>query len=459
VLHAVAGKTEVTGLHRLQCLPAIVAPHPERPTAFENHDVFIDRVGMGHDNESSFRMDPDYERDSSLGTVAAYNLDPLVQCLNREFLQRNDVGVGYRLREGVRGGPCTGNCKEQIVEVRASVHALVPWDWGSADPVSGPYWIMTSVLYSTISSIYIEHAVLGSYPLAGPLACRFFHRGLNDTYRVSGPNGRFGFRVYRASWRQQAAVAAELDALRHLDASGVSVSMPVSRSDGADITEVDAIEGVRAAVLFKWIDGVEPRYTDANQAALYGALAAQLHQANAGVPSSAVRPSLNRGSLFEEPIANLLSELGESPVLAARLWDLADRTNTRLIQAERELDWGFCHGDLHGGNARVLNNRLTLFDFDCCAHGWQIYDLATYRWAARLRRAEENAWPSFKEAYLKARPSAAAWMKWVPLFMIVRHLWLMGLHVGNADEMGHGFATEEFFDRLITFCEEIESVT
>ena len=41
--------------------------------------------------------------------------------------------------------------------------------------------------------------------------------------------------------------------------------------------------------------------------------------------------------------------------------------------------------------------------------------------------------------------------------MIVRHLWLMGLHIGNADEMGHSFATEEFFDKLITFCEEIES--
>jgi hypothetical protein len=58
---------------------------------------------------------------------------------------------------------------------------------------------------------------------------------------------------------------------------------------------------------------------------------------------------------------------------------------------------------------------------------------------------------------LKARPSAAAWIEWVPLFMIVRHLWLMGLHISNADEMGRSFATEAFFDGLLTFCEEIES--
>jgi Ser/Thr protein kinase RdoA (MazF antagonist) len=336
--------------------------------------------------------------------------------------------------------------------------AFVPLEWGSADPVSGLYWIMTSVLYSTVSSLYIEHAVLENYPLDGPLTCRFFHRGLNDTYRVSGPGGRFGFRVYRASWRQQDTVAAELDALRHLDASGVSVSTPVTRSDGADITEIDAIEGTRAGVLFKWIDGVEPQYTDAKRAALYGAVAAQLHQASVRIPPSAVRPPLDRVSLLEEPIANLLCELAEEPVLAARLWELADRTNTRLVQAERELDWGFCHGDLHCGNARVHDNRLALFDFDCCAQGWQIYDLATYRWAARLRRAEETAWPSFSEAYLNARPSAAAWIKWVPLFMLVRHLWLMSLHISNADEMGGGFATQEFFDKLITFCEELEPV-
>jgi Ser/Thr protein kinase RdoA (MazF antagonist) len=316
---------------------------------------------------------------------------------------------------------------------------------------------MTSVLYSTISAVYIEHAVLGSYPLDRPLACRFFHRGLNDTYRVSGPSGKFAFRVYRASWRQQHAVAAELDALRHLDASGMAVSMPVSRSDGTDITEIDAIEGVRAAVLFKWIAGSEPQYTDPVHAALYGAVAARLHHASERIPPSAVRPKLDRVSLFEMPIANLLSELEENPVLAARLWGLADRTNSRLIQAERELEWGFCHGDLHGGNVRILDERLTLFDFDCCAHGWQIYDLATYRWAARLRRAEETAWPAFEDAYLKARPSAAAWIQWVPLFMIVRHLWLMGLHISNAEEMGRSFATEAFFDGLLTFCEEIES--
>jgi Ser/Thr protein kinase RdoA (MazF antagonist) len=315
---------------------------------------------------------------------------------------------------------------------------------------------MTSVLYSTISSVFIEHSVLSSYTLARPLTCKFFQRGLNDTYAISGATGKFALRVYRASWRQLDAVAAEIAALRYLDASGVLVSRPVARSDGTDITAVDAIEGPRAAVLFEWAEGVEPQYTDPAHAALYGAVAAHLHQAGEAVPISPARPSLDRVALLEEPIANLLCELGDRPVLAARLWDLADRTNERLIHAERMLGWGFCHGDLHGGNARVLNDNLTLFDFDCCAHGWQVYDLATYRWAARLRHAEETAWPPFREAYLRARPSAGAWMGWVPLFMILRHLWLMGLHIGNAEEMGRSFATDEFFDNLLKFCEALE---
>jgi hypothetical protein len=117
---AVAGKAVVTGLHPLEALFAVVPAHPECPTAFEDHDVFINRVGMGHDDEPRFSMDPNDKRFT----------------------------------------------RPRI----------------SSDPVS--------------------------YPLDAPLACKFFHRGVNDTYLVSSPSGRFVFRVYRASWRQQEAVAA-----------------------------------------------------------------------------------------------------------------------------------------------------------------------------------------------------------------------------------------------------------
>lgn len=316
---------------------------------------------------------------------------------------------------------------------------------------------MNSTVYSTLSGAALERSVLTEYPLAEPLACRLFHRGLNDTYLVLANGNRFALRLYRANWRSPPAVAAELEAILCLDARGVPISMPHARRDGGLITTVQAAEGSRSAVMFHWAHGVEPQYNDAAHAALFGRSAACLHKATADVPMSSTRPAVDRVSLLEAPCALLAAELSEHPPLSRRLRELMERTRARLSQAEAALSWGFCHGDLHGGNARIFNDRLTLFDLDCCGHGWQLYDLATYRWAARLRRLEERSWPAFRLAYLQERPEAAAWMEWVPLFMILRHLWLMGLHIRNAEEMGRSFATEAFFDGLVTFCEEIEA--
>jgi Ser/Thr protein kinase RdoA (MazF antagonist) len=130
----------------------------------------------------------------------------------------------------------------------------------------------------------------------------------------------------------------------------------------------------------------------------------------------------------------------------------------RLVCGQERLwDWGFCHGDLHDGNAHVDGERLTLFDFDCCGPGWRVFDLATYRWAARLRQVEEQAWKPFVEAYLQVRPAAASTIELVPLFVILRHIWLQGYHVWNSVEAGANFQSDGFFEHLVGFCEQIES--
>lgn len=45
------------------------------------------------------------------------------------------------------------------------------------------------------------------------------------------------------------------------------------------------------------------------------------------------------------------------------------------------LDWGICHGDLHGNTnaAFAENGELTHYDFDLCGYGWRAYDIAEFR--------------------------------------------------------------------------------
>ena len=315
-----------------------------------------------------------------------------------------------------------------------------------------------TVLYSTFSSAAIKQLVLSHYDLDDSAECTFFNRGLNDTYRVSVQDRQFALRLYRSRWRTREAVMGELAALLHIGGKGLPIATPIARSDGELMTEVPAPEGPRWAALFNWVKGTEPTYRDETHARLYGTLAAQLHRATDDLPSSATRSPLDLNYLLERPLESLRPALKSRPALAARFDAVVDRVRTRVESAkERLLDWGFCHGDLHCGNARIDGQRLSLYDFDCCGPGWRLYDLATYRWAARLRQFEGGAWKPFKEAYLEVRPAAADTLELAPLFVILRHIWLQGYHVWNATEDGSSMQTDGYFDYLVKFCEHIES--
>ena len=315
-----------------------------------------------------------------------------------------------------------------------------------------------AILYSTFSSEAIRQLLLSQYDFDESVECVFFNRGLNDTYLVSVQDRRFALRLYRSRWRTREAVMGEVAALLHIGSKGIPVATPVARSDGELVTDVDAPEGPRWAVLFNWVKGGEPIYRNETHARLYGTLAAQLHIAADDLPSSAGRSSLDMDYLLERPLESLRPALKSRPLIAARFDAVVDRVRARVERAKERLwDWGFCHGDLHFGNAHVDGQQLSLYDFDCCGPGWRVYDLATFRWAARLRQFEAGAWKPFSEAYLEVRPAAASTLELVPLFVILRHIWLQGYHAWNSVESGSSFQSDEYFDRLVAFCEHVES--
>ena len=316
------------------------------------------------------------------------------------------------------------------------------------------------IIYSTLSTQSIKRLVHRHYDFKDSLECVLYQRGVNDIYLLSSGEYQFALRLSRSNWRSREAISGELTALKHLSLKGVDVALPLSRRDGDTITEVSAPEGLRRAVLFSWAKGQTPKYTEPAHALRYGRLLSALHTAAEDLPPTGSRPELDLNYLLCRPMELIRPRLKRLPAAWKRLESLVGRMRRQFTSGHLRLsDWGFCHGDVHGSNARIDGDRLVLFDFDSCGSGWRVFDLASYRWEARRQCAETEAWGPFVKGYLQLRPAAVQFMEFVGLFMILKHLWTTGQWIVLSAESGISQLPDDFFEDLVPYCEAIERET
>lgn len=313
------------------------------------------------------------------------------------------------------------------------------------------------VTRSILSTTALSEVVGKEYAIGTPSDCQFLQFGLNDTYVLNTTAEAYIVRIYRKGWRSLSDIQYELDALLFLQNAGVRVSAPIQRVDERFVGTVYAPEGERFMVLFSYAPGrgltYDSKYEDA--ACSYGKIAAQIHTVTEKFNTPHRRVPLDLEHLIDSPIRSI------QPMLVHRQEDweylqaFTEKLRRQVAKLAGGLEEGFCHGDLHWGNAHVQEDRtLTLFDFDCCGMGWRSYDLAVFRWAARLRKKEAEQWPAFLRGYQEARTIREIELQAIPYFVALRQVWLMGLHVGNRQDFGMGWMNDTYFDQAITFLRE-----
>jgi Ser/Thr protein kinase RdoA (MazF antagonist) len=282
--------------------------------------------------------------------------------------------------------------------------------------------------------------------------CWFVALGVNDHYALDARAGSFVLRIYRRSWRTVPEIEFELDALAHLREYGVSVAAPVARRSGSRILTLELPEGRRYAVLFERARGAETTASSA-LAGRYGEAAAALHLAAAGISTEVPGRLFDLPRELREGTAVLRSVLGNRPADLALALDLAERLAAAVeVLPAAELDHGFCHGDLNGGNASLDGDRLTLYDFDFCGMGFRAYDLAPFLRKADLHLGAdaEAAVRAFLDGYCGVRPLGAADREALPLLVAVRQLWVLEMQAGALDELGAAWWLEPaYLDRRL----------
>jgi Ser/Thr protein kinase RdoA (MazF antagonist) len=316
------------------------------------------------------------------------------------------------------------------------------------------------VLYSTPDPAALARTLLPRYQRGAVADVQIYSVGVNDTYRVQMKGGhRYFLRVYRHRLRTRQEVGYELDLLLHLHERGVAVAFPLPDAEGALIQEVTAPEGSRLAVLFAEAVGREPVYDEAPEmvAYAYGQAVAGLHNGMDGFVTSWRRRHADVEHLIERPLKHIEPVVAKWPETWAAIRDFAAALRRRLNQLPlKELEQGPCHGDLQGGHAHVgPDGTFTFFDFDFCGDGYRAYDLAVFRWFARLKGQELAWWAPFLRGYRENRPVAPLDEAAVPLFICARHIWHMGLHTANAAQWGYGHLADAYFRQRLAWLRDL----
>ena len=314
---------------------------------------------------------------------------------------------------------------------------------------------MFPAIDSTLRPEALVQEVLPHYGIGDIVRCRLQARGLNDTYKVEASDKRSYFlRVYRRGWRTRSDIETEIEMLQHLAHYGVSISVPVARTDGAALVPLQCAEGERWAALFTAAPGepVEYKAFTEEQAHRYGEAAAALHHAADSFAGQRVRPAIDLPSLLERPLAFVTSTISQRVDDVLYLTMLGDRLRAG-VDGSNGIEIGFCHGDLHGHNASYADSAFTIYDFDCCGWGYRAYDLAVFTWAFALTEQPqekiEAMGRSFLQGYRQRRRIGDVDVAAVPAFVALRQIWIMGLHVSIADRFGWGWIGDPYFDHQL----------
>ena len=293
---------------------------------------------------------------------------------------------------------------------------------------------------------HLIEKVADQYQLGPDARCELLHAGYNDTYLVESNRRKTILRVYGGHRRTANDIDVELRALEYASDRGASVSTPIRREDGQFGTWLRSDEMRRFAVMFSFAEGHVDPFEDPHKPYQYGVQVALLHSALDGFADTGKRIALDRRYLVDDSVALAEARLGKVDRqylrhVAANLGERLDTFTTEL------LDYGFCHGDLQGGNCHWVGDSVTHFDFDFGGFGWRAYDVAVFKWNAEFVGADW--WPHFERGYASQRPLGEAERAAIPLFVVARHVWMFARWIELSRDRGNDFVSGQLTDQVL----------
>jgi Ser/Thr protein kinase RdoA (MazF antagonist) len=260
----------------------------------------------------------------------------------------------------------------------------------------------------------------------------------NAVFEVISPAGsRFALRLHRPGHKSAEIIQSELVWLQAITAhTPLCVPRPVPTTTGDLFTAVP-VEGLDSPVicaLLSWIDG-NPYDTDTVPLPLIqqaGSFLAQLHNFSQDFtpPPGFTRPRMDWSGLQAayDPGSGISLFTDDHLALFARIGEQVKAVMDSLGQSRDQ--FGLIHADLIMKNMLFRGDEVCAIDFDDCAFGYYLYDLAPLLLQLKDEPRYADLQTAFWQGYTTFRPQPESHLAYLETFIAARHLascyWIAG---------------------------------
>ena len=305
--------------------------------------------------------------------------------------------------------------------------------------------------YSQLSSESAGHLVNIHYDLADSNSCQFYVLGLHDNYLIESETNKYVLRIYRNDWRSQEQIFFELELLAFLKSHNMPAAAPIPTKTGGLCFFIESPEGTRTAALFSYAPGIAPgNKISVEQSNLLGQTVARIHSETVDFETAYNRQVLDITYLLDESI-DAIEPFLES---TARnyLLDLQKKLKQSLPEIPAQAPFfGICIGDVNLTNFHVDSERhITLFDFDQCGYGYRAFEIGKFVSSLKSDTVRPDIAGAFIDGYQQVRKLTQPELLAIPLFEKVAVIWVMAIHIYNADRIGYKWLEKPFWDRRLS---------
>lgn len=301
----------------------------------------------------------------------------------------------------------------------------------------------------------IKQIIMNLYGISEPLSCTFIRRSFNDHYLIQTSNKKYILRVYLNNKYYISDIndfKFELELLTFLASRNMPVSYPIENYDNLFISKVLHNNETRFITLFSFAEGSPIDTTlDRNLSIRLGESIATLHKTSNAYKSNYKRYRIDLNYLINEPI-EMLQEYANKHVLGDL--DFFTPYAKYLYSQLHELpindeSYGIIHGDLNPSNIHVdKNGNITIFDFDHCAYGWRIHDLAVIKLCF-----EKNTYDNILDGYTYEKSLSKTEIRLIEVYsktlIIRKYKDVLSMLIISSNAISNNFDEKEYIEKAI----------